>query len=158
VAILFTVTLAVALGTGALLVAAAGADERRMLLQLLSARAALLIFGALLLAGVCYGIAKWFHAEYVAAARALAEQTEIALGVNDSLRISSGGATELAVLATAIGRLAEEKHRLRIDVDVRAQEQRRRLEEERNRLAALMSELSEGVLVCNTACRILLYN
>jgi DNA polymerase-3 subunit epsilon len=43
-------------------------------------------------------------------------------------------------------------------MEARIAESNARLEEERNRLAALMSELSEGVLVCNTEGRILLYN
>ncbi|MGB5079241.1 MAG: exonuclease domain-containing protein, partial [Burkholderiales bacterium] len=57
-----------------------------------------------------------------------------------------------------IDRLAAEKRRLRGESDARVRESLARLEEERNRLAALMSELVEGVLVCNAEGRILLYN
>ncbi|MGH8708578.1 MAG: exonuclease domain-containing protein, partial [Burkholderiales bacterium] len=65
---------------------------------------------------------------------------------------------ELVRLAGEIDRLAGETRRLRVDSAARARESLAHLEEERNRLAALMSELVEGVLVCNAEGRILLYN
>jgi DNA polymerase-3 subunit epsilon len=43
-------------------------------------------------------------------------------------------------------------------MEARIAESGARLEEERNRLAALMSDLSQGVLLCNAEGRILLYN
>jgi signal transduction histidine kinase len=43
-------------------------------------------------------------------------------------------------------------------VESRIREARLSVEEERNRLAALMSELNQSVVVCNLDGRILLYN
>jgi DNA polymerase-3 subunit epsilon len=158
VATLWTVTLAVPVATGAALLAASGGPEREVVLRLLAERVPLLAVGALLLLGVSVALVHWLHAEYVSAARALTEQTQIVLSVNEELQVECDGAAELAELAGAITRLAGERRRLRTDFEARAGEARARLEEERNRLAALMSELAEGVLVCNTAGRILLYN
>jgi DNA polymerase III subunit epsilon len=158
VAMLWAVTLAVPVATGAALVAASGGSEREVLMRVLAERAPLLVAGALFLLGVSVALVHWLHTEYVSAARALTEQTRIVLSVNEDMQIESEGAPELAELAAAIARLADERSRLRQDFEARAGEARARLEEERNRLAALMSELAEGVLVCNTEGRILLYN
>ncbi len=92
------------------------------------------------------------------AARALAEQTRVIGGANADLRLSSTGASELAELASAINGLADAYRSLQRESESRAVEARARLEEERNRLAALMSELAQGILVCNAEGTILLYN
>jgi DNA polymerase-3 subunit epsilon len=64
----------------------------------------------------------------------------------------------MAELAATINQFADGYHQLERDLDARSAEARARVEEERNRFAALMSELSEGVVVCNADGRILLYN
>ena len=158
VATLFAGTLAVPAATGIALIAAVGAQDRQFLLRVLEERASLLVFGALVLLAICFAVVRWLDARYVTAARALTEQTQIVLSVNDELRVSSEGAEELVELAAMINRLGEEKRRVRNEFEARARDSRSRLEEERNRLAALMSELAEGVLVCNVEGRILLYN
>ena len=61
-------------------------------------------------------------------------------------------------LAAVINQLADGYRRLERDLDAKSADARARVEEERNRFAALMSELSEGVVVCNADGRILLYN
>ena len=47
---------------------------------------------------------------------------------------------------------------LRADIDAKVREASRDVEQERSRLAALMSELTQSVVVCNLDGRILLYN
>jgi DNA polymerase-3 subunit epsilon len=47
---------------------------------------------------------------------------------------------------------------LRLDIEHKVQEASRNIEQERSRLAALMSELTQSVVVCNLDGRILLYN
>ena len=89
--------------------------------------------------------------------RALAEQTRVIRSANADLRVAAT-ASGLAELAAAINELAGAYRAAQREGEARAAEARARLEEERNRLAALMSELSEGVLVCNADGRILLYN
>src|SRR5208283_4308748 len=95
---------------------------------------------------------------YVEALVTLAEQTRIVFTVNPEYRIEARGGPELIDLAAAVNRLAETCQGLRADLETRISESAAGLEEERNRLAALMSELSEGVMLCNTEGRILLYN
>ena len=48
--------------------------------------------------------------------------------------------------------------RLQADVAAQVRQASRGIEQERNRLAALMAELTQSVVVCNLDGRILLYN
>ncbi len=73
-------------------------------------------------------------------------------------KVVSTGGPEMGELAAAINQLADGYRRLERDLDAKSADARARVEEERNRFAALMSELSEGVVVCNADGRILLYN
>lgn len=133
-------------------------DEYRVLLHIFAERAPMLVFLALLLLFVCAGILGWLFRNYVTAAHSLAEQTRIVFTANPEHRVAANGGSELVELAATINRLADAYSRLQADLEARAGAANARLEEERNRLAALMSELGEGVLLCNAEGRILLYN
>ena len=61
-------------------------------------------------------------------------------------------------LADAINELARSRDAARSDVQRQVQEISADVRQERNRLAALMSELAQSVVVCNLDGRILLYN
>ena len=133
-------------------------EDYKVVLRIIEVRALMLGLVAVLLLLACAGVLGWLFRNYVTAVRSLAEQTRIVLAANPEHRILAYGGSELVDLAATINRLADAHHRLQIDVEARAGAANARLEEERNRLAALMSELSEGVLLCNVDGRILLYN
>jgi DNA polymerase-3 subunit epsilon len=61
-------------------------------------------------------------------------------------------------LARAANDLAQQRDALLTDVEEQIRQAKATVEEEKNRLAALMSELAMGVVVCNLDGRILLYN
>jgi DNA polymerase-3 subunit epsilon len=152
VAGLYVATLLVA---GAFVVALVPADE---LGAVLGERAPLVVSIAALELALCFFAVRWFFSEYVTAVRRLTDQVGVLVAANQDLKLTTEGAAEVAELAAAVNRLADDRRTLRGDVEARAREAGARLEEERNRLAALMSELAEGVLVCNAEGRILLYN
>jgi DNA polymerase-3 subunit epsilon len=156
--LLWAALLAIAAALGVGLAAGLPEADRATLQSVFALRAPLLAFAAVILLFVCAGAVKWLFDEYVVAIHTLAEQTGVVLGANEALRVSTSGAREVAEAAAAVSRLAAAHHELRQDVERRVKEAGAKLEEERNRLAALMSELSEGVLVCNAEGRILLYN
>jgi len=133
-------------------------DEYALLLHIASKRAPVLAFVALLLVIASGAVLGWLFRSYMTAVHSLAEQTRIVLAAHPGHRIVAEGGFELGDLAAAINRLAEAYLRLQTDLETRIGISSARLEEERNRLAALMSELSEGVLLCNAEGRILLYN
>jgi DNA polymerase-3 subunit epsilon len=95
---------------------------------------------------------------YPEAARQLAEQTRVLLAAGPEHKVAAVGGPEMVELAATINQFADGYHQLERDLDARSADARARVEEERNRFAALMSELSEGVVVCNADGRILLYN
>jgi DNA polymerase-3 subunit epsilon len=113
-------------------------------------------FVALMLLGGCGVVVAWMFKRFATAPRALAEQTRLVLA-NPGYRVKSP-ASELEAVAAEINRLAGAYHGVHTDMEAKIAEAGARLEEERNRLAALMSDLSQAVLLCNADGRILLYN
>ncbi len=102
----------------------------------------------------------WAWQRWIAAPRRalgqLAEQTRALL--------ASGAAPPLPEdaqarqLAEPIGALAAQRDALRADMVAQVREASGRVQQERDRLAALLAELPQSVLVCNLDGRILLYN
>jgi len=88
----------------------------------------------------------------------LAESLRLMLGANRQFRIEAAGPPEVQALARAANDLAQQRDELLTDVDAQIARAKGAVEEEKNRLAALMSELALGVVVCNLDGRILLYN
>ena len=137
-----------------------GIDElrRSAYLAMLVDAAPALVYAAAILLFVCASALRWAFRSYPQAARQLAEQTRLLFAANPKHTVTAVGGPEMGELAAAINQLADVHRRLERDFDAKSADARARVEEERNRLAALMSELSEGVLVCNANGRILLYN
>jgi len=158
VAALYVAVLAVPLAAGVLVAFRLSDGDAAALGRILEQRAAVLMLGAIFLLFLCVFVVRWFFARYLTPARVLAEQTRVIRAANADLRLSPGEARGLAEIASAINELGEAYGALRRDSEARAAEARSWLEQERNRLAALMSELTQGVLVCNAEGTILLYN
>jgi DNA polymerase III subunit epsilon len=135
------------------------ADERGLLWDLLGPRLPLLVMsGTLLVAAGVAGV-QWAYQRWIAAPVRLLEQARAQLTVDQPapLKPPAGDATlsEIAILFDA---LLQNRRRLRDDIARQVAEGSRRVEQERARLAALMSELTQSVVVCNLDGRVLLYN
>ena len=139
-------------------VMAIDAEHRQAWLRQFADAGPALAYAAAILLFACGGVLRWVFRRYPEAARQLADQTRVLLAANPEHQVTSTGGPELVELAAVINQLADGYHRLQRDLDAKSAEARARVEEERNRFAALMSELSEGVVVCNADGRILLYN
>ena len=137
---------------------AASPENRPHLLEVVGEGLPAVIFGTAILMVVAGMAAAWLYRRHPHAARQLAEQTRSLLAAEKGFRVASNGARPLAELASVINQLADAYHRVEHDLERRGAETRARVEEERDRFAALMSELSQGVIVCNADGRILLYN
>jgi DNA polymerase-3 subunit epsilon len=147
-----------ALGGTALFAATLEPAERSALGAMLEPRAALLLLGWLLLSGVLGWLARAAYLRWVAAAARLAEEARVLLAADVEREIEPQGSAETRELAGVINRLAKQRGDLRADVAAQVREASRGVEQERNRLAALMAELTQSVVVCNLDGRILLYN
>lgn len=93
-----------------------------------------------------------------ARARRLAGDTAVIVDANPAHRLDPATAGELAVLASEVNRLADDREAVRREAAEQAEATRRDVESERNRLAALMAQLSVAVVVANGEGRVLLYN
>lgn len=95
---------------------------------------------------------------YIQPAARLAEETAIILSVNPSHRISLNGSRDMVMLSKNINEAATQIESLKKNIQERVRRARVETEEERNILAAIMSGLEEGILICNTDGNVLLYN
>jgi len=132
--------------------------ERQSLLAILLPRIELSILIILMTWAVLGMIVHAIYRAYVMAPLALREQALVMVNANPGLRLQELGAPEIRTLARVVNALAEQRESLQRDVEERIREGRSSIEEEKNRLAALMSELTQSVVVCNLDGRILLYN
>ena len=146
------------LGGGALFAATLEPAERAMLGASLEPRIALLFLGWLLLSGALGALARAGYLRWVAAPARLAEQASVLLGAGVQRELAAQGSAENRTLTQLINELVRQRSALRSDIDAKVQEASRDIEQERSRLAALMSELTQSVVVCNLDGRILLYN
>jgi DNA polymerase-3 subunit epsilon len=145
-------------GTVALVWATLDGPESDALGAVLGPRAALVFMLALaVFAAAAMALRKLFMAFVVAPARLL-EQTQVLLSTEVQRELPLEGSAANRGLTEAINRLAGQRAQLRAEVNQNVAEASRGIEQERSRLAALMSELTQSVLVCNLDGRILLYN
>jgi DNA polymerase-3 subunit epsilon len=162
----YALTLALAagllLGALALALAVLWADldpgERTAARALLGGRATLVVLLAVALVGALAAALHWGMLAWPARALKLAEELRLLHTVNPSHRVDEAGPAELRALAQEVNALAAAHERARADVDQRIAAAGASLAQESGRLAALMSELAQAVLVCNRDARVLLYN
>ena len=132
--------------------------QREVISDAMGEQATLLVGSALLFAmAVGVGLGALLS-RYAGSARRLAAATEVIASVNPDHRVPREGAPEIRAVAAAVDRLAERHRDLRRDVEETVRQASADVEQERNRLAALMAELTHPVIVCNADGRILLYN
>lgn len=133
------------------------AQQARFSEALFSAGGFLPLLLLILLAATGF-LAQWLTHAYFRPLRRLAEGARIIASSNPAFRTEAHGAAEARQLAQAINLLAEQRESALKDVAAHIAQAHAELDEERNRLAALMSELAHGVVVCNAEGLILLYN
>ncbi|MCC4118553.1 DNA polymerase III subunit epsilon [Aromatoleum toluclasticum] len=95
---------------------------------------------------------------YVRGLLRMDEHLKLMHGANREFRVKPEGPPEVQALAHAVNVLAQQRDELLQDVEAQIAQAKHSVEEEKNRLAALMSELTQSVVVCNLDGRILLYN
>jgi len=88
----------------------------------------------------------------------MAEQVRMIALSNPAHRLDDQGPSEMKDLVRAISLLADRYQKVGEDIDKRVEEAGAALKEERDTLATLTSKLSQGVVICNLAGRVLLYN
>lgn len=120
------------------------------------------LYGCAAMAIVLCGLLVWMGLRYKHQQKdcsRLIEKVKLLTIAGQSHQIDTRSqAPALQGLAEAINSLAAERDRWRDGVQAQVEQTSQSIQQERNRLAALMSELSQSVVVCNLDGRILLYN
>jgi DNA polymerase-3 subunit epsilon len=99
------------------------------------------------------------YRRWIAGPARLLEQARVLLTTDAQRTLTMDGASaDVQGLAQAVSELAAQRDALKRDIAHEVAQASRGVAQERNRLAALMSELTQSVVVCNLDGRILLYN
>lgn len=132
--------------------------QRGLLRSVLTERAPLVFMAFIFTLGVVVFVLRPVYRRWITAAARLAEDTQTVLGTGVVREIAPRGSAELRALTQVINELVRQRARLREDIAQQVRLASERIEQERSRLAALMAELTQAVVVCNLDGRMLLYN
>ncbi|WP_338414781.1 exonuclease domain-containing protein [uncultured Sphaerotilus sp.] len=142
----------------ALVVAALEVTERTWLAEHLLPHLPLLLLTTLAVLGLAAWGAGQLWQRGFSSADALLEDAQVLLATDVERALVPRGTAAQRGLAQAFNTLVAQRRQLREDMGQQIREASQHVEQERNRLAALMSELTQSVVVCNLDGRILLYN
>ncbi|MCP4694549.1 MAG: cell wall metabolism sensor histidine kinase WalK, partial [Desulfobacterales bacterium] len=117
----------------------------------------LFVISILLAAGLGFGLDAIFHAYILPIAR-ISEEISIISSANPSHRIRMEGGADILHLTRVINEIAERREDLEKNLGEKIRLARKEAEAEKNILATFMSELPEGVLICNSEGKIIMYN
>ena len=109
------------------------------------------------MAAIAWGLKRWFD-HWVTPSVQLAEEARVLLRTDVVRELRPKGNVETRELARLFNQLVAQREDLRRQIDAKVREAAEGIEQEKSRLAALMSELTQSVVVCNLDGRILLYN
>ncbi|MCB1959326.1 MAG: DNA polymerase III subunit epsilon [Rhodocyclaceae bacterium] len=151
-------TLVAFVATGMALWADLSVDERAVLGPMIAPRGGLLGVMIVLAMSIAAMGVRELYLRFVGVPAKLAESGRTLLTAEPARRLTPEGTPETKAFVDIINTLADHRQSLQEDVEKRVADARRSVEEEKNRLAALMSELTQSVVVCNLDGRILLYN
>lgn len=144
--------------TFGLIGSAMDAQERAAVLQTVGDRLVLIVLTwAAGMGMIGWGLKRWFDL-WVTPSVQLAEEAQVLLKTDVVRELTPKGNAETKVLVGLFNQLVAQREDLRREMDARVHEAARGIEQEKSRLAALMSELTQSVVVCNLDGRILLYN
>ncbi len=133
-------------------------EARARMLDLLGDRWGFVLLMWLLgMAAIAWGLQKAFDVG-VHPWRRLAEEAQVLLTAQGAPALRERGPAEVRRVAQLFNQLVQQREAWRAQVDERVREAARGIEQEKSRLAALMSELTQSVVVCNLDGRVLLYN
>ena len=145
-------------GAGALLMATGTPEEAQALWAAAQSRLALVVM-LWLLGSLAGGVAlHWAWQRYGATPGRLAEEVQVLVATDAPPRLQSSASAGSRALAVQVNALVLQRNALREGIEAKVAEASREVEQERNRLAALMAELTQSVVVCNLDGRVLLFN
>lgn len=113
---------------------------------------------ALLLLVVCVWSLESVFRNYIRPIPKITEMVTLINTSNAAYRLPGEGGADIRRLCQRINEAAQRYESVSQHVEERVQRARAASEQEKNTLAAIVAELTEGILICNPDGRILLYN
>lgn len=133
-------------------------QQQAVFTQILNGQALLLLFFFCLGGAVVVGAVRWFLQHYYLPVEKMKADLSIIEKINLNYRIPEQGGRQLRQLIRSMNRMGEyfvQEHRqLQAKIDMA----KARAEYEKNTLAGLIDELSDGVIMCDLYERVVLYN
>ena len=145
------------LALGLFLLLEGNPEAQAALWEAVRARPMVPLFTGLLLLGALSLLLYPPFLGYLALTRALGQESEVLLA-HPGHRLTPRGPWELRHLARLINRLAEEKERLEQRLEEEAAQAKDLVEAERERLARVLAQLPQGVVLSDERGLVLLYN
>ena len=133
-------------------------QERLAVGDVLAPRTVLVAMGWLLGLFLVAGTLHVLHRRYVGDPHRLLEKIRVVVTATAPQQLAARGTAEMQAMARAVNELAAQRDQLRGDMAAQVAQASHSVQQEKNRLAALMAELNQSVVVCNRDGRILLYN
>jgi len=106
---------------------------------------------------IAWGLKRWFE-HWITPSVQLAEEAQVLLRTDVVRELRPKGNVETRELTRLFNQLVAQREELRHQMQAKVRAAAHDIEQEKSRLAALMSELTQSVVVCNLDGRILLYN
>jgi DNA polymerase-3 subunit epsilon len=132
--------------------------EQEQILRLVATHPSSIISALFVLLGALAFAVHWVFRHHIEPLKKLAEDVELISTTNAAHRVSAANTGDVGRLGRAINALGEEIQGTRENFDQKVYQARSDLEREKNTLAALIHELTDGVLVCTLEGQIVLYN
>jgi DNA polymerase III subunit epsilon len=132
--------------------------EQSALVELVNKHPSLVVTSAFLLLATLVLAVHWVFQHYIDPLRTLAEDIRLITSTNPSHRVTEHYKGDMFRLGQAINTAADRFQQLQTNVNEQIQEANAESEKEKNTLATLIQELTDGVVVCNNEGQILLYN
>jgi len=151
------VAFAIAIGVSIYYLNTLVSEEKRLILDTLSRHSAYFFGAVIFLAVVFFFAMSGILQNYIIPINRLTEEIMIAF-INPTHRIHIEGSRDVVRLADIINEGAQRFESLQNKTDQKIEKIKIRAEEEKNMLAMFLSNLPEGILICNMEGQILFYN
>ncbi len=133
-------------------------NEKALLIQVFKANFGYLFTIAFLVFAVLGLTLDWFFRFYIIPLGQLADEASLMCSVNPGHRVNIDGGKDVIRLSRIINQNAERYQEIKNNIREKIERAKADVESEKNIFAGLLSELPEGVLICNARGRIILYN
>ncbi|WP_084681297.1 3'-5' exonuclease [Desulfospira joergensenii] len=133
-------------------------DQTRVLTEILQSNIYALLGLFFILSSAFWVISDIVYTLYIKPIKKISAEAQVIYASNPSHRLTVKGNKDIATLACVINDFADMFENLNKNITRQILSARKETEKERNLLAAIMSEIPHGVIICNKSGRIILFN